>query len=391
MARKHAASVQSSGYNILVVDDQQEILSSNKAFLESFGHHVLTAASGNEALDLLRSDLIHLVIVDYFMPRMTGEELVREIRHLDEDVQVVLQTGYSGEKPPLTMLRELDIQGYHDKAEGPERLIIWVESSLKAASHLQKVRETERLKADFVANVSHELRTPLNVMLGYSEMLLDPDSGPLPAQVQDGLQRIYRQARSLTDLVDNFLNFAKVQAEVMDVSPQPVQLDDLREDLQTIMDFLLQDKAIDFSWQLGPDLPKVWADPYKLPLILRNLLSNAAKFTEEGSITVFSTLSASGDELAIHVQDTGVGIAPEHAETIFELFRQVDGSSTRRFGGMGIGLSLASQLTRFTGGTLRVKSALGEGAIFTLTLKVASHVLAVEQAHASSRVAFPVS
>ena len=248
MARKHAASAQSSGYKILVVDDQQEILSSNKAFLESFGHHVVTAMSGNEALDLFQSDLIHLIIVDYFMPRMTGEELVREIRHLDEDVQVVLQTGYSGEKPPLTMLRELDIQGYHDKSEGPERLMIWVESSLKAAKHLQKVRETERLKAELVANVSHELRTPLNVMLGYSEMLLEPDSEPLPAQVQDGLQRIYKQARSLTDLVDNFLNFAKVQAKAMEVAPQPVQLNDLQEDLQAIMDFLLQDKTINFSW-----------------------------------------------------------------------------------------------------------------------------------------------
>ena len=135
----------------------------------------------------------------------------------------------------------------------------------------------------------------------------------------------------------------------------------------------------------------MWADPYKLPLILRNLLSNAAKFTEEGSIRVFSTPSASGDEIAIHVQDTGVGIAPEHCGTIFELFRQVDGSSTRRFGGMGIGLSLASQLAQLTGGTLSVKSALGEGAIFTLTLKVASSVLAVRQADASSHAVSPVS
>lgn len=386
MARKHAASAQSSGYKILVVDDQQEILSSNKAFLESFGHQVVTAISGDEALGLFRSELIHLIIVDYFMPRMTGEELVREIRHIDEDVQVVLQTGYSGEKPPLAMLRELDIQGYHDKAEGPDRLIMWVESSLKAARHLKKVREAERLKAELVANVSHELRTPLNVMLGYSEMLLDPDREPLPAHVQDGLRRIYKQARSLADLVDNFLNFAKVQAEAMDVDPQPVQLLDLREDLYVLMDFLLQDKAINFSWQINPDLPEVWADPYKLPLILRNLLSNAAKFTEEGSIAIFSTPGASSGEVAIHVKDTGIGIAPEHCETIFDLFRQVDGSSTRRFGGMGIGLSLASQLAQLTGGTLSVKSALGEGATFILTLKVASAVLAGQQTDTSSGV-----
>ncbi len=388
MARKRIQK-QSSGSTVLIVDDQQEILSSNKAFLESFGHQVVTAASGDEALALFQSDVIHLIIVDYFMPRMTGEELIREIRHIDEDVQIVLQTGYSGEKPPLAMLHELDIQGYHDKTEGPERLILWVESSLKAARHLKKVRQTERLKAELVANVSHELRTPLSVILGYSQMLLDPDSEPLPTHVHDGLQRICKQARSLTDLVDNFLNFAKVQAEAMEVAPQPVQLLDLRGDLQAQIDFLLQNKAINFSWQLSPDLPKVWADPYKLPLILRNLLSNAAKFTEEGSITIFSTPGTSSDEVAIHVRDTGVGIAPEHCETIFELFRQVDGSSTRRFGGMGIGLSLASQLAQLTGGTLSMKSTLGEGTTFTLTLKVAPAVLAVQQTDTSSHLLPP--
>src|SRR5262249_53495581 len=104
------------------------------------------------------------VIVDYFMPRMSGEGLIQEIRKLDEEVQILLQTGYAGEKPPREMLRVLDIQGYHDKAEGPEKLLLWVDVALKAASQLKKVRELEQMKEQLLANVSHELRTPLHII-----------------------------------------------------------------------------------------------------------------------------------------------------------------------------------------------------------------------------------
>lgn len=371
MARKYAATAPSSGYTILVVDDQQEILSATKAFLESVGHEVLTAASGDLALDIFRPGQIDLLIVDYFMPRMTGEELVGQIRKIDEDVQVLLQTGYSGEKPPIEMLRALDIQGYHDKTEGPHRLLVWVEVALKAAAHLKKVRETERLKAELIANVSHELRTPLNIMLGYSEMLLEGNfETPLPDNAQDGLRRIHDHARNLRALIDNFLNFAKVQAAAMEVHPEPLLLGDLRDDMQDVLDFFLRDKAVAFEWDISPDLPAVWADPQKLALIFRNLLSNAAKFTTEGVIRVSAQLHEADRQVIVRVRDTGIGIAPEYHQKIFELFRQVDGSSTRRYNGMGIGLSLSRQLARLMRGELTVESQRGAGATFILTLNL---------------------
>lgn len=143
MARRRTTA-DPSGYTILVIDDQEEILISNRLLLEREGHHVLTAARGEEALALFRPGQIHLVIVDYFMPRMSGEEVVRAIRTLDEDVQIILQTGYSGEKPPREMLRLLDIQGYHDKTDGPDRLLLWVDVALKTATQLKKVRDAEQ-------------------------------------------------------------------------------------------------------------------------------------------------------------------------------------------------------------------------------------------------------
>ena len=132
MARKYTSNVRPSGYTILIVDDQEEILSSNKELLESAGHRVLTAASGEEALALLQPGQVQLVVLDYFMPRMSGEVVVRELRKIDEDVRILLQTGYSGEKTPLEMMHDLDIQGYHDKADSPFCLLQLVEAALNS-------------------------------------------------------------------------------------------------------------------------------------------------------------------------------------------------------------------------------------------------------------------
>ena len=367
MARKHTVA-QPSGYTILIVDDQEEVLISVRLLLEREGHHVLTAAGGEEALALFRHCPVQLAIVDYFMPRMSGEEVVQEIRKLDQDVQILLQTGYSGEKPPLEMLRALAIQGYHDKSEGPDHLLLWVEVALKAATQLKKVRETERLKAQLLANISHELRTPVNVILGYSEVLLDKESDPLPPHARQAIEGIQRHGHALGFLVNNFLNFARIEAEPKEMLLQSVPLADFKEEMQELMDFLLRGKPVSFIWQVNQQLPPVWVDPQKLRLILRNLLSNAAKFTEQGEVRLLASVPRFG-EAALAVQDTGVGIAPEYHEFIFELFRQVDGSSTSRFGGTGIGLALARKLARMMDGEICVKSAPGAGATFILTLK----------------------
>lgn len=374
MARKYT-SAQPSGYTILVVDDQEEALISTKLLLEKEGHRVLTAASGEEALSLFCPGQVHLVIVDYFMPRMSGEEVVKEIRKRDEDVQILLMTGYSGEKPPREMLRSLDIQGYHDKSEGPDYLLLWVEVALKAYTQLKQVRETEQLKAqlllkeEFLANVSHEMRTPLHVILGYSELLLDDESESLPPHVRQAIEAIQRETHSLGFLVSNFLNFTQIEAEGMGLAPQSIHLADLQQEMQELMGLLLRDKPVSFVWQVHPNLPPVWADLQKLRLILHNLLSNAAKFTEQGEVYVLASPNGFKGTVAVQVRDTGIGIAPEHHEVIFEIFRQVDSSLTRCFGGTGIGLALARKLARMMGGEVTVESTLGAGATFTLRLR----------------------
>lgn len=380
-------TVHSSGYTILLIDDQEEILASVQLLLERDGHKVLTALNGEKGLCTFRQEKVHLVIVDYFMPQMTGEDVVREIRKTDKDIQILLQTGYAGEKPPLKTLRALDIQGYHSKTDGPEHLLLWVESSLKAAAHLEQVRAAERLKAemlvkqDFLANISHEMRSRLHIILGYSDLLLSgPQSETLAEHFQQPLETIQRHGRSLWGLANNFLNFVKLNAEAMRVSLRSFSLEELRKELQEQMTFLLRDKPVVFVWAVDPQLSPLWADRDKLGIILQNLLGNAVKFTESGEIRLTASFTAADNRVHIHITDTGIGISPTYHEAIFETFQQVTNltvRTARRAEGMGIGigLTLARKLARLMGGDITVTSDIGAGATFTLTVQVPAEVI----------------
>src|SRR5881396_3453329 len=195
MARRSTRSP--TGHTILAVDDQQDSLVSVRNLLEREGHRVLTAESGEQALAVLKTTEVDLMIVDYVMPRMNGAQLVRAVRSFDPFVQIILQTGYAGEEPPRVMLAELDIQGYHDKTDDPERLLLWVDVALKAHRLIKELRERERLQSDIVANCSHEFRTPLNIISGYAELMKAGDFGVMPETALPPLTAISESTRML--------------------------------------------------------------------------------------------------------------------------------------------------------------------------------------------------
>ena len=143
MARKYRVRA-SSGYTIVLADDDPDYLEATRLLLESEGHEVRCARSGPEALTLLRGGQAHLLLLDYFMPGMTGEEVVVALRTFDPHIQVILQTAYASEHPPREMLRRLDIQGYYDKSEGPDRLLLWTDAGLKAASVVQRLYQSRQ-------------------------------------------------------------------------------------------------------------------------------------------------------------------------------------------------------------------------------------------------------
>src|SRR5216110_2368026 len=360
MARRSTKSP--TGHTILAVDDQQDSLVSVRNLLEREGHRVLIAESGEQALAVVKTTEVDLMIVDYLMPRMNGAQLVRAVRSFDPFVQIILQTGYAGEEPPRVMLAELDIQGYHDKADDPERLLLWVDVALKAHRLLETLRERERAQAELVANCSHEFRTPVNIIAGYAELLLAHDFGELPAEAVRPVRSIEAAARSLGDMISDFLRYAKLEAGVDTVAQEWVEVGALASEMQRLAAPLIEDRGVVFA--LAP--PRFLTDAPKLRTILRNLITNAAKFTTAGTVAL--RIAVRGGALRIEVRDTGPGIRREDQELIFEPFRQLDGSSTRAHGGVGLGLALARRLARMLGGDLQVESEPGAGSTFALVL-----------------------
>jgi signal transduction histidine kinase len=363
MARK--SKVRESRFTILVVDDQEEARTSVRQLLEREGHSVLTAECGERAVALFKERQVDLILLDYFMPRMTGEQVVRQIRSLDSFVQIILLTGYSGEKPARVMMADLDIQGYHDKADGPEKLLMWVDVGLKAHRMIDSVRERERLHGELVANVSHEFRTPLNIIAGYTELLLDGEFGELPTAAERPLHSMAEATGSLTELVADFLNYAKIEARAMEVTRQRIPTAELAGEIERLGLLLVEERAVRFSVE-GQNAPAVLlTDAVKLRTILRNLVTNAAKFTRTGTIVV--RIARSDGTVRFAVTDTGPGIPADDLALIFEPFRQLQDAAVRSRG-IGLGLALARKLARILGGDLRVESEVGVGSTFTLVL-----------------------
>jgi signal transduction histidine kinase len=289
----------------------------------------------------------------------------------------VIAAGYSTRRGPFSRKQKRLLEGIgHAVAVGidNERLI-------------RDLRAANRLKSDFVATMSHELRTPLNVIGGYTELLAEGEFGALQPDAMDVLARVKEACQELSDLVSDFLRYARVEAGVEVVGYAPVEVERLAAEMERLARVLLREEsAVTVRVELDDAPSRVVSDPVKLRTVLRNLVNNAAKFTASGAIVVrFS--GAAEDGLVVTVRDTGPGIAPENLEIIFEPFRQIDGSATRKHGGIGLGLALSRKLARLLGGDITVESELGFGSTFTLTLPGSAARLRSVRVGGVSRVA----
>jgi len=230
------------------------------------------------------------------------------------------------------------------------------------------LRRADELKTKFLSNMSHEFRTPLNSVLALSRMLLDRLDGDLTQEQERQLRFIRSSAESLNDLVNDLLDLAKVEAGKVDVHPAPFAIEDLFGALRGMLKPLLISESVTLVFASAADLPPIVTDEAKLSQILRNFLSNAIKFTQNGEICVSASISDDGAEVTFSVQDTGTGIAPEDQSRIFDEFTQVDSPLQRRVKGTGLGLPLSKRLAELLKGRITVTSALGVGSTFSVTL-----------------------
>jgi signal transduction histidine kinase len=233
----------------------------------------------------------------------------------------------------------------------------------------RKSRELEaasRHKSEFLANMSHELRTPLNAVLGYAELIQDGIYGEVSAKMQGVLERVQQNGRHLLGLINDVLDLSKIEAGQLTLSPVDYSLRELVLDVVSATEALAAEKKLTLEVDVPPDLPRGRGDERRITQVLLNLVSNAIKFTEAGVVSIRAKVE--DGSFLVAVSDTGVGIAPEDRERIFQEFQQVDSSSTRRKGGTGLGLAIAKRIVELHGGRIWVESMPGQGSTFAFTL-----------------------
>jgi signal transduction histidine kinase/DNA-binding response OmpR family regulator len=236
---------------------------------------------------------------------------------------------------------------------------------------LKEMREADRLKTQFLANMSHELRTPLNSIIGFSRVILKGIDGPITDLQNQDLTAIHNAGQHLLGLINDILDISRIDAGKMELAFEEVDMRNLIQSVASTALGLIKDKPIRLSQFIPDDLPLARADPIRARQVLLNLLSNAAKFTESGSIVIEAKLQTNPDnypEIVVSVSDTGSGIPADHFPKLFEAFSQVDASPTRRTGGTGLGLSICKRLVEMHGGRIWMDSILGKGSTFYFTL-----------------------
>ncbi len=233
-----------------------------------------------------------------------------------------------------------------------------------------ELRELDRLKSDFLANMSHELRTPLNSIIGFSRMMLKGMSGPLTDMQEADLSTIFGSGQHLLTVINDILDQAKIAAGKMTISVEQFDIRPEIEAVRSIAIGLVKDKPIDLRVEVSNNLPMVFGDKVRVRQVLLNLVSNSSKFTRQGSVTIRAYALEENSTKMVHVDvtDTGIGIAPQDMDLLFEPFRQVDSSLTRTAGGTGLGLPIARSLMELMGGELTVNSQVNVGSTFSITI-----------------------
>ncbi len=221
--------------------------------------------------------------------------------------------------------------------------------------------------SDFLGVISHEFRTPLNLIMGYTEMIQEELAGPVTEEQGVYLQRIMMASEDILALVLSVLNVDTIESGGVELNEREVKLGTLLRELRSDLSLQPQ-KGVTLAWDIPADLPIIRTDPAKLKLVLHRLIDNAVKFTYQGQVRVSARVLGSVGQIEFAVSDTGVGISKDALRIVFEKFRQVDASMTRKHDGMGLGLFIAKKLTEILGGELGVTSEPGKGSTFTVTV-----------------------
>ncbi|RKZ42675.1 MAG: hybrid sensor histidine kinase/response regulator [Gammaproteobacteria bacterium] len=396
---------------ILIVDDSENNLFTLRTLIEEYiNAHILSAQSGYAALKILVESAVDLIILDVQMPDMDGFETARLIqsRPKSQHVPIVFLTAaYKAEEfqqkgfemgavdyltKPIDAPQLINrIKSYVRFIEQDRKHKQGLESKvaertaelLKARDELEehsialleaknKAEEANLYKSQFLANMSHELRTPLNAIIGYSEILQEDAQELGEEERVSDLQKIQVAGKYLLGLVNDVLNISKIEAGKMDLCLETFKLSTVVNEVISTVKPLIKNKGNILETVIDDNLGEMHTDITKLHQLLLNLLSNAAKFTEKGTIRL--DVKHDGEWINFCVTDNGIGMTREQQQKLFKPFMQADSSTTRRYGGTGLGLAITKHYAQMMGGTVLVESEFGYGSTFMLSLPIQTQI-----------------
>jgi signal transduction histidine kinase/YesN/AraC family two-component response regulator/HPt (histidine-containing phosphotransfer) domain-containing protein len=409
------SSLISSQPTVMVIDDDENIRETLQLALKGL-FHVITCASGDEGIEAL-SPNVSAVVLDIKMKGKDGFETYAEIRQKYSNLPIIFHSAYQDVRDPIDILNTFRPFGYVFKGSDLGQLTDTLHNAVdysrircenerlgeelqllnaslegqveertmeldKRADELEQANaqlreaketaeETTRAKSDFLANMSHEIRTPMNGIIGMTELTLDTT---LTSAQRGYLGMVKASADSLLTIINDILDFSKIEAGKFDLDPISFNLRDGLADMVKTLALRAHEKELELAFHVAADVPDaVIGDPGRLRQIILNLLGNAIKFTDRGEVVVRVRLESQTEGAALlhfAIADTGIGIPAEKQKLIFEAFSQADTSTTRTYGGTGLGLTICSRLVEMMNGSIWVESQPGKGSTFQFTAQL---------------------